>query len=251
MSLVLQDEVLADVVLGDALPWRPRVAISGLSLMVGPYASGEEHEKHVLETKGSGGWYRSEYDELRFNSEDGLLESLWCHVPEVNVRDDPDMSHWTGLPPVIGGLRLVSEAYFELRPTGERWYSGRDELLVCVQSVPRCSEQRLRLRVAHNVDLLFADNRLCGWLLAEPARFLVQSWEYPPVAPDDAELAVLLGEYLDVVAHPYTEQMQDQGTVVRGMLEMLSRRISEKEGAIDQRVALRKAVDDLVSFFYD
>lgn len=251
MSLVLQDGALSEVVPNAHLQWTPRLLLSGLSLMIGSYASGEEHEKHFLETQGSGNWYKSEYDELRFNRSDGHLESLMFHIPEVNVQDEHDISNWTSLPPNIGSLRLLVSTDFELKPTGERWYSRNGKWLICLRHTSRFPDERLRLKVADNFDLLFADNRFFGWLLADPERFLVDSWEYPQVEPGDDELAALLVEYFDIVAEPYVERMQDQDTNVFEMLKTMNQRISEDHGAIRRRSALRRSVEELIEFFFD
>lgn len=251
MSLVLQDKVLVEIVFNANLQWTPRLAISGLSLMVGSYANGEEHEKHVLETQGSGNWYRSEYDELRFNRSNGQLESLWFHIPEENVQHDHDISNWTSLAATIGSLRLITDTNFDLKPTGERWYARDGKSLLCLQSSSQISNEMSRLRVAPSIDLFFADQLLVGWLLASPERFLVDSWEYPQVDPDDEELATLLGEYFDIVAEPYIERMQDQDPSIFEILNAMSQRISKDRGAISRRLALRRSVEELIDSFLD
>lgn len=250
MSLVLQDGILAEIVFNANLPWTPRLVISGLSLMLGPYSTKEGHERHFLETWGSGNWYKSEYDELRFNRDNGQLESLWFHIPEKGVQCAQVVSQWMKLSPIIGSLRLTSGANFALNPAGERWYDKSAKSLVCLQSTLRTPVETLRLKIAPSIDLFFADGQLFGWLLANPENFLVGSWQYPQVDQDDEELATFLDDYFDIVVEPHVEQMQDQDTAVLGRLKRLSQRISVDRGAIGQRLALRGRIDELIDFFY-
>ncbi|WP_157767484.1 hypothetical protein [Actinosynnema pretiosum] len=43
-----------EVVDGGGLPHVPRLALGNRSVLVGPYGSAAEHERHVLDTAGTG-----------------------------------------------------------------------------------------------------------------------------------------------------------------------------------------------------
>lgn len=252
MSFVLQSGISVEVVPDASLQWTPRLGVCGLSLMVGPYVGGDEHERHVLETLGSGNWYRSEYDEIRFSRRDeGRLESLWFHIPETNMESSHDLTAWKDTVPVPGGLRLREKVSFTLDPTDERWCSRNGEIIVCMRkSVHGLPKERLRLRVAPSVDLFIGDQRLFGWAVANPERFLTDSWSYLPEEAADGELGALLGEYFDIVTSQRVIQMEDKDPGVLEILKSLDGKIDLRCGAVARRALLHRCIEETIDSFY-
>jgi hypothetical protein len=247
----LHDSITAEVVYGAGLRGSPRLGLRDLSLIVGPYDSGDAHEQHFLQTIGSGNWYRPEFDEFRFAKEDLLLQSIWFHVPEKNLSSEEFFVGWRAEQPVVGLLRLASSEEFELEPTDFRWMEPNGELLACVtQMALGATEAPQRLRIAHDLDLLFANRRLCGWLLSHPARYLVTSWEDPCAGEADSGLAALLHEYSALVAEPYIDQMENEDPdILKELLSLHARLRRENETRNPQRV-LRECVEDIIEQFY-
>lgn len=243
--------VEVNVTVGAHLGWVPRIPLAGLSVMVGPYSSAQEHERHVLDTTGSGNWYQSEYDELRFDRTSGELVSLWLHIPERNADLGPVLPGWLAMPPTTGRLRGGDIAGFDLEPTTERWCSSDGRHLACSYGrLPNAPDDATRLRVAPAFDLLFAAGRLAGWLIENPERHLVAAWETPHTDTADDELGRYLHDYLDIVTPPNIEAMEDQDPTVRQLLEGLDAHIDENHGSTTRRIILKRQITNLIDFFY-
>src|SRR5262245_40647971 len=122
----LQPGVVATLVGGSPLPDRPRFVPRGLSVVVGPYRDGAEHERHYLDTIGSGSWHPPDEDELRFGSDDRLLRSLWLQVPERGAPDptvgSAELAGWLAAPVGPGLLRLGPRAPSGLRLSAWRTF---------------------------------------------------------------------------------------------------------------------------------
>ena len=204
-----------ELVPGDPLAWPPRLDVPGLSVLAGPYRDGAEHEKHVLATTGSGNWYQSEGDELRFDPDTGELASFWLHIPETNLADGDRLAPFLDLTPEPGTVHLAEPRRFDLPPVDRRWCPPSGELLAGVHDSVRGGEPR-RVRVAPDFDLLIEGGTLAGWLLAGPARYGTRGWAPPGDNPP--ALAPVLADVFATVAYPNTELMQDQDTGVRDAL---------------------------------
>ncbi|MBP2321699.1 hypothetical protein JOF56_002084 [Kibdelosporangium banguiense] len=233
-----------EVVEGDPLPLTPRLAILGLTLDVGPYTSPEEHERHVLATIGSGNWHPSEYDEFRFDRATGLLSSLRLHIPERNAQTDS----WRAAPVLQGTIGLKDLVSFTMNPCVTRHATLTE--LTCLYSADPLPEIT-RVRVAPNVDLLVSGDRLHGWTLREPERFLVSGREFPQTGAADPGLAALLKDYFDLVADPAIERIEDQDPDMLKALRDLADRIRSRNGVPERREALLAKVNDIIDFFYD
>ena len=251
MSVELCDSVTAEVVYGIHLQSKPRWGLRELSLITGPYYSGDEHEQHFLRTIGSGSWYRSEFDELRFGKEDMILQSIWFHVPEKSLSSDELINEWRDLEPIDGLLRLKSSQSFQLDPTEFRLMEPDGTLFMCVtQRAISEKDNRLRLRLADDLDLLFANQCLCGWLLSNPSQYLVSSWEAPCINKPDSKFAALLYEYLTLVVEPNVDRMEKGDTNILCALADLQMRIGQVQGSKDHRIVLHESIDGIIKQFY-
>ncbi|MEV4311358.1 hypothetical protein [Actinocrispum sp. NPDC049592] len=220
-----------EIVPGAQLDSAPRLSLSGMSLTIGPYAGPEEHEKHVLRTVGSGNWYFSEYDELRFDPVTGVLQSLQLHIPERNAT-----SYSSPVTPgVPGSLRLTSLSDFDHEPAALRCMDSTR--LACLYTMDAIAD---RVTVAPGVDLLLTDGELAGWLVAEPERFIAEGGP-------SAEVRALLAEFFTLVAEPGIERMEAEDPAMLRALEELSGRVGT---ASPQRAALHDRLADLADFFY-
>lgn len=252
MFVELQDSVMAEVVSGVQLQFNPRLSLRGLSLIVGPYHSGQEHEAHFLQTMGSGSWYRSEFEEFRFGKADHLLQSVWFNLPEENLDSEDLMVAWRSQQPVEGLLRLCSSQEFGPERTDFRWLEPSGELFACVTKTAFIdTKERLRLRIAPDLDLLFAERKLCGWILSQPTLHLVSFWEEPYTTPPDSELPALVQEYLTLVADPYIERMEEGEPEIFQALISLQTRIDVEREAVNQRRVLGDYIKDVIEKFYD
>ncbi|GAA6615993.1 hypothetical protein [Scytonema sp. NUACC26] len=240
--------------MGEKLSSNPRWSLRGNSLIIGQYDSGETHEKHFLQTIGSGNWYWSEFEEFRFGKTNNLLQSVWFHIPEVNLDSEQAIATWQSQPPVEGLLRLVSPEQLKPEMGDFRFFEHSGRFFACVtEAALKDSKHRLRFRIARDFDLLFADQQFCGWLLSTPIDYLVYFWEAPcPILQaEDNSLAFWVREYLNLVAEPYIDLMEEADPKFREQLEELYNLIDLNYGAVNQRKILHDAIADVIEKFYD
>jgi hypothetical protein len=237
-----------------SLPFSPRWGLRESSLIVGGYYSGDEHEQHFLQTVGSGNWYRSEYEEFRFRQDNHQLESVWFHVPEVNVEPEKQdvMSLWQFETPIKGLLTLLQVQGFKPEPMDFRFLDRDGKFLACIAEMAlTTTKNRLRLRIAKDFDLLFIEQNLCGWLLSHPIDYLVMSWdETSPVTPDE-QLASIVYEYLDLIAEPNIEKIEDEDPAILELLLNLYQRTVISPNPIYRRQIIANCIQDIIEQFYN
>jgi hypothetical protein len=238
------------------LAHQPRWGI-GDSLMVGPYRNGDEHEHHVVsETIGSGLWYKPEDNEFRFDKNDLTLKSIWFPIPEENMDLKNLVELWTRQEPLVGTLRLTSSEGLEgFSPefADFRWFDPQGQMLACItKNALLETESRTRLRIASDVELMFTDNHLCGWILFQPLKYAVYGWENPhPLEFEDITLITVTHEYLRIASEDFIDQLLDKDPSVLQALLNLTQQL--KEGSIIgyQYKVLSGSIERLIENFYD
>jgi hypothetical protein len=259
MHVYLTDSTTAEVLLEvGLLSYQPRWGISGRSLKVGSYRNGDEHEHHVVaETIGSGLWYGPEdNDEFRFDKKDLTLESIWFLIPEENMDLESLVELWIRQEPLVGLLRLDNSESLEGFPpeiADFRWFDPQGRMLVCItENALLEAENRTRLRIATDVELMFADNHLCGWILFQPLKYAIYGWEDPhPLEFADSTLTMATQEYLRIASEPFVDQLLDEDPEVLKALQNINQKL--KEGSIIgyQRKVLSDSIESLIENFYD
>jgi len=249
--LELQPSVLVDIVPGRQLEYRPRLALRGLSLIVGPYRSGDEHEQHYLDTTGSGAWHAPEDDELRFGKGDRILRSAWLHIPEAHLSAPNVLAPWVTAAREVGLLRLAGAPPNQLDLAYRRILDTRDEALGCVTDLAlHVGQERLGLTIAEDVDLLFANGQACGWLLRHPQRYLSDGWQEPPAPPsEESQLAALLADYLELISQKNMAALEAADPEMHASLRALKNRAAHIP-ASPQRDALLAAIDAQIDLFF-
>lgn len=66
----------------------PRWMLDGGTVLIGPYHSADEHDQHLAQTIGSTDWLWSGDDELRFDQETLLLQSVLLQLPDATLPSD-------------------------------------------------------------------------------------------------------------------------------------------------------------------
>lgn len=254
INVELQNSYQAKIIDGISLSFSPRWGLRELSLIVGQYHSGDEHEQHFLQTIGSGNWYRSEYEEFRFRQDNHQLESVWFHVPEVNIEPEKQdlISLWQFETPIKALLTLSEVQGFKPEPMDFRFLEQNGKFLACITEMAlNATKNRMRLRIAKDFDLLFIEQKLCGWFLSHPIHYLVMSWDEPsPVTPDE-QLASIVYEYLDLIAEPHIEKIQDEDPEMLELLLNLYQRTVTSLKSIYQRQIIANSIQDLIEQFYN
>ncbi len=255
MNIELKKSYQATIIDGVCLPFSPRWGLRELSLIIGEYQSGDEHEQHFLQTVGSGNWYRSEYDEFRFRQDNHQLESIWFHLPEVNIEPDKQdiISLWQFETPIKGLLSLLSLQGFNPEPMDFRFLEQNGNFLACISEMALTTtknKNRLRLRIAKDFDLLFIEQKLCGWLLSHPINYLVMSWDEPSSVTIDEQFVSIVHEYLNLIAEPNIEKIEDEDPEILESLLALHKRISISTKYTYQFQIVTNCIQEIVEQFY-
>jgi len=253
MHLELLDSIAMEVLPTARIERNPRWMLDGRTVLIGPYHSSDEHERHVGQTIGSTDWLWSASDELRFDTKTLILQSVMLTVPDATLPSDLSLASWQTAPRESGLLRLLTAKNFRLEPTDFRWMDAQGKALTCLYkaAVEMPQKQQLRLRIAQNLEFFFADEKFCGWSLIDPGRFVVNAWEEPAFEEVDEQFVVLLHGYLELVTDPYIEQMEDKSPKLLEALLDLYTRIQDDHSSSMRSNILRAAVADKLDRFYD
>ncbi|HBE18679.1 MAG TPA: hypothetical protein DEG17_02080 [Cyanobacteria bacterium UBA11149] len=252
MIVKILDSVFAEVIKESHLQISPRWMLDSLAVVVASFNSMEEYERQIMETFGSFDSMGSGAEGMRFGQKDLLLKSVWFRVPEVNLPSDKVSLLWQNQEPQIGLLHLLSGQEFHLDPTDVRWFDPNTGILICMtEESLTVAGERLRLRIAEDFDLLFVDQKLCGWLLSSAEKYLVELWETSYSTEADKELKALIYESLDLVSEPNIEKMDNQDPDILQALVDLHSRIKCDYGSVNQRRVLCTWVAEIIERFYD
>ncbi|WP_441251057.1 hypothetical protein [Kitasatospora sp. McL0602] len=249
MDVLLTGGVTAVVGPGPGSCPRPELLLDGSLVTVGPYADRDAHEQQVLDTDGSVDWFSLEHvDELRFDRGSGLLRSLALHVPDQPAGPCSGASELP--PPTPGTLRLGETRQFHLPATTVRRHTPAALLCHYIDPESSVGTPSLRLRVAEDLDLLFTNGRLTGWLLTGPARHLSDGSGPSPAVQDDNELAAALARFLTLTTYPALDALLDEDPRARLLLERIHADIPLTAGDFLRRAVLRDRIDELIADWY-
>jgi hypothetical protein len=248
----LESSTVAEIVFGPRLAALPRWEIKHFAVTVEPFHHGRERESHYRMTIGSGESYGVPYEDgFRFDKDRLGLRSVYFNVPEVNLVAHEFLNGWLGRQSVSGTLRLIRPDSFSLHPTTMRWLQPNGQFLASVNDrVTEDAEDYLRLGIAQDMDLLFADGQLCGWILFNPALYLVELWDEPYATEPDSELIETLRQFLALFDDRHILRMEHRDSSIQQSLIELRERIGGKIKPRSQRAVLLAAVQDVIDRFY-
>jgi hypothetical protein len=153
--------------------------------------------------------------------------------------------------PTVGLLRLESSGGFNIEPTTFRWFDHSSRQLICINEAATSEPcDRLRLQITRDVDLLFANGKLCGWILSHSVNYLVNAWEAPYKNEPNDDLANLLHEYLELISDPNIERMEDEDPNILQKLLDLRTRAGHSQSSQQQRI-LYSSIEGILDLFYD
>ncbi|MGC9537780.1 hypothetical protein [Streptomyces sp. UG1] len=144
----------------------------------------------------------------------------------------------------------MTDANFSSPQTNSCWIAPDATHLICLRSSARRPDaSSFRLSAAPDLDLLFAQGHLVGWLLGDPARYLTADWEMPvSEAPAEATRS-LLARTLMTTMSPEVEAIEDGDPEawrrLRGLVEEL-RAVREDRRRTE---ILQATVDRLVEWY--
>ncbi|WP_369187233.1 hypothetical protein [Streptomyces sp. R08] len=207
---------------GVPLPHRPRFTPLGGIVSVSPHADQRGHEALLSETFGSVDWLSSANDEFRFGKADEELKGITLSVPDDAFPASRAPVSWLDTPPTEGSLRSLRPENFDAPPATLRWTAPGGDLLLCAYDTPSAAPRELlRLRVARDLDLVFADGSYAGWILAHPAAHLAHPGGTPAEHEPPAELIRAMGVFFDLFVEPKIDHMQDGDPELLGEIDAL------------------------------
>lgn len=248
MILELEESIKTEVIQEHNLSSIPRWNPKPGSVLIASHTNTEERERQFIQTIGSGNWLYLESNEFRFNKENLLLESIFVKPSEENIESNLVIEEWLNKKPVQGTLRLLSPQSFKCESDDYRWMSSDGKLLAAIHDVDWIeSHDKFRLRVAQDFDLLFAEQKWCGYMLSNPARYLAQP---NPAADSDPELPLLAFEYVSLICEPNIDYLYDEEPEFLQKILDLRNQINLECGAIDHRRVLYDCLSEIVEYFY-
>jgi hypothetical protein len=254
MIVELTDSVKAEIIPGNqSLSSCPLLEIRDLSLCIGSYNSGEEHEKHVVyDTIGSGNWYQSDFDEFCFDKINRLLKSIWLHIPEENVYLEKDfIDLWFKESSVIGTLCLIEPDSFSPEPTDYRWFDPQGQMLICLYERAISADfQVTRLRIAQDFDLVFSNGQLQGWVLFQPFKYIGKIWQQRQLEEGDIELACIVYKYFQLVSEDTIDQLMVKDPELLQSLLSLKKETQDSNHLGYQRTVLKDCIESVIDSFY-
>ncbi|MEU9115743.1 hypothetical protein AB0D04_29175 [Streptomyces sp. NPDC048483] len=253
-------------------------------MAIGGYAHQEERDTQLTHTFGSQQWLWSEEDDFRFHDSersapsgpsdpskpskpsapsapseppappdpsDRRLESLYLLIPdEPCTVPEEACAGWIRTTVVAGGLRAEVKKGFALETTTTRWLAPEARHMICLREqaphTPSPEEGGMRLRIAPDTDLLLADGKMAGWMLTNPARYLVKGWDRPADTPPAPGTSLLLAAYLAMTSWPAFEKILDGDGAACRELRALEERIRHQTGDPSRTAVLAHAVALLI-----
>lgn len=248
MFLQIEKSVKAEVIKGKILSAIPEWDLRPGYVIIGTYGSVEKQEQDLLQSVGSPTSDIPYGSEFRFAKDNLLLKRIWVNAPEENLESSDEIEKWLNLEPVEGLLRLLSPEMFEDKRSDYRWMSPNGKLLAGIDDTDLIeSDNKFRLRVAQDFDLLFAEQKWCGWILSNPTRYLAK----PNLeANSDTQLPLFALEYISLVCDSNFDLLFDADTEFLQKLFTLRDTINLNEGAIKHRRTIYDATEEIIERFY-
>lgn len=127
-------------------------------------------------------------------------------------------------------------------------------LLCPLQRAFEEAQERVRVRIAPDLELWFADEEYCGWSLLNPVQHLIENPGDELIATSEAvdgRITTVLYEYLQTVTK-WNSVLMDEGNVeLREKLLELYERTRALQGSSRQRRVLLLAIADILDRFYE
>ena len=243
----------ARIVPGEPFAARPALRLDSLALQV-PAADVRPPEFEAAATTGSNEWLYNAAEWWRFDRTSSKLARIIAALPP-DTSPEPDPEAWSTSPTATGTLELVVPGEEFLRPEGTtRWTDPAGTMLIlryeAMEPKPDLLNRR-RLRLAEGCFLLIEADRVAGWQLEHPARFITgDSGGAPlPGAEVEAELGRLFSALITLTDDALLDALDDGDLTVREGLRDLDQRLESycSQGdsrALEMRRLTRQVLED-------
>jgi hypothetical protein len=231
---------------GNPLTYTPRFDITTPAVTVAGYADMAGRERLLGKTFGSTQWLWAETDDVYFDQESRELVGLSFFVPplfaSVQVRD----LH-AGPPPRSAGLRADVAQAFELPHASVFHCDPEAARLSCVQDRGLLDvTPDARIAIARDLELLVVDDRMIGWSLVDPVRYLTSGFAAPDPGPPSPASRLRLAECLALISEPLVDAVMEQEPDAWRRLRATERALREQSDDQWRRDALHEVVSRLI-----
>jgi hypothetical protein len=242
----------ARVVPGEPFATQPALRLDSLALYL-PAGDDQPSEARLAATTGSSEWLWNAAEYWRFDRASTELVQIIAALPADNTRA-PDPDAWAEAPTVTGTIELAVPGDFA-RPEGTtRWIDPAGTTLILryepLEPTPRSLDRR-RVRLAEGCFLLIEDNRVAGWQLERPARFITgDSGGAPlPDAEVEASLGGLFSALITFTDDARLDALDNGDLTVREELRDLDKRLEpycarHDSRALEMRRLTRQVLED-------
>jgi hypothetical protein len=243
---------LARIVPGEPFTTQPALRLDSLALYL-PTGHDQPSEARLAATTGSSEWLWDAAEYWRFDRASSELVQIIAALP-ADTTQGPDPEAWAEAPTVTGTIELAVPGDFA-RPEGTtRWIdpAGTTLILGYEPLEPTTgSLDRRRIRLAEGCFLLIEDNRVAGWQLERPARFIIgDSGGAPlPGAEVEAALGGLFSALISLTDDARLDALDHGDLRVREELRDLDKRLEpycarHDSRALEMRRLTRQVLED-------
>ena len=242
----------ARVVPGETFVAQPALRLDGLALYLA--AGGDQSsEDRLAATIGSSEWLWDAAEYWRFDRASSELVQIIAALPADTVQG-PDPEAWAEAPTVTGTIDLAVPGDFA-RPEGTtRWIDPAGTTLILgyapLEPTPGSLDRR-RIHLAEGCFLLIEDNRVAGWQLEHPARFITGDSGGAPLPGIEVEAALggLFSALITLTDDARLDALDDGDLRVREELRDLDKRLEpycarNDSRALEMRRLTRQVLDD-------
>lgn len=219
------------------------------------YCGRDQDEDNVVGSSPPEGWSSADtfwFDRVTLNL---VIVSMGISAIYPEPEDLEKLSVWQEIPYQEGILQLEQKQNFEAPVANFRWMDEEGKALLCPTTRAfEPAQERVRLRIAPDVELWFADGDYCGWTLLNPAYYLVEepgdelTFDADPVDP---QIIALLSDYFLLVTKWNSVLMDDDDPELRARLLDLYERTRAVQGQELRRRVLLLAIADILDRFYN
>jgi hypothetical protein len=247
MSFLITGGVRAGILYGDSLEARPEFFLDGLAVVVGPYSDQALRERQLMQTVGSTDWLAFDsVDDVRFDPASGVLSAVALRTAPREIQSKGSVR----IPAAETGLIQLAEPQdFRLESASVRWKAPGCSALICLygDTDSRIPSGR-QIRIAEGLDLIVEEDRLAGWILHGPYRYLSVAGVTSGPAIEDRELEQALDWYLSIASHPTVDQLLDGDETLWRKLDDIAQLVSPGVGDSLRRSILSQQIEYLMEW---
>jgi|GEM_PF-5943235 len=245
--------ILARIVPGEPFAARPALRLDSLAVALSAADDDQSYETQLAATRGSAEWLWDAAEYWRFDGASSELVRIVAALPAGNAPE-PQPESWADAPTITGTIHLATPQDFTRGEGITRWTDPAGTTLILRYEPPPPKPHppaRRRVRLAEGCFLLIEDNRVTGWQLERPARFITgdSGGEPLPGAEAETDLGRLFSTLIALTDDPLLDALDDGDLTAREGLRDLDQRLEpycarRDSRALEMRRLTRQVLED-------